>query len=137
MAVRTNDMLIGQLLDIVITVITNSTQFIQTANTLVTKFCSTDNYTVAELTQIETWLAAHFISVKQKIAREEKVDELTDRFEGVTKMHLQSSLYGQTAMTLDWAGGLSTWNLQAIKGSKRTAGFTYVGKTRDEYLFGT
>lgn len=133
---RTNDTLIGQIFDIDTTVITDTTQFIQAANRLVTKFCSTTNYGATELQEIETWLAAHFCSVKQKIANKEKVDELSESFEGKTEMHLQSSLYGQTAMTLDWAGGLAAWNQQAIKGTKRTAGVTYVGKTRDEYLYG-
>lgn len=133
---RTNDTLIGQIFDIETSVISDTTQFIQAANRLVTQFCPTSAYGVTELQEIETWLAAHFCSVKQKIAQSEKVDELTDKFEGKTGIHLQSSLYGQTAMTLDYNGGLSSWNEQSMKGKKRTAGITYVGKTKETFLYG-
>ncbi len=131
---RTNDALIGAVFDIDTTIISDTTLFIAAANRLVTQLCSTDNYDATELQEIETWLAAHFCSVKQKIARTEKIDVLSETFEGVTKMHLQSSLYGQTALVLDWAGGLASWNSSSIKGNKRTAGISFIGKTKDEYL---
>lgn len=131
---RTDATAIGKIFDIDTDVITDTTPFIGFANRLVTKFCSLDDYSETELTEIETWLAAHACSVKQKIARKEDVDILSESFEGVTKMHLQSSLYGQQAMMLDWAGGLSAWNDSCIKGRKRKHRFQYLGKTKDVSL---
>jgi len=128
---RTTQVEVNKVFEIDTSVIVDITPFLTGANRLVTKFCSTDDYSETELTEIETWLAAHFCSVKQKIANSEKVDVLSEKFEGQTGMGLQSSLYGQTAMALDWAGGLASWDAIARKGIRKvTGGLTYVGKTK-------
>ena len=50
---RTNDTEIGLIFDIDTTIITDTTPFIAAANRLVTQFCSTDNYSTTELTEID------------------------------------------------------------------------------------
>lgn len=108
--------------------------FIEAATALVTKHCedANDDYTAAELELIERWLSAHLYTVRDMRAFHEKADEITEVKQSSVGKGLDSSHYGQTAMLLDWYGGLSALN-QAIKAGKRTSvSVEWAGTPEDE-----
>jgi hypothetical protein len=53
------------------------------------------------LTQIELWLAAHFVSVRDPRVAQETVDDTTIRYELPKAGSLTESTYGQVAVALD------------------------------------
>lgn len=53
------------------------------------------------LTQIETWLAAHFVSVREPRVVQETVDDTTVRYEQPKAGSITESTYGQVAIALD------------------------------------
>lgn len=105
---RVTDNEVASILD---TDVTSFTAFITAANTLVTTVLSTPekitNTTL--LKEIERWLAAHFF--KCSLEPQEKVQEVGETkstfFGASNEMLLNSTLYGQTALTLDTSGSLA------------------------------
>mgnify|MGYP000919659445 CR=1 FL=1 len=53
------------------------------------------------LAQIETWLAAHFVSVREPRVEQETVDETTVRYALPRASSITESTYGQVAIALD------------------------------------
>lgn len=90
--------------------------FIAVANALVTEVCVPAGYDDERLTLIETWLAAHFYTVRVSVTTSESVSGVSESKQLWTGPHLQASEYGQTAMTLDTAGGLNLLNERSISG---------------------
>ena len=87
------------------------TAYITTSNLLVTDRLGSSGLAAGLLTQIETYLAAHLITVtRERKAAQAGRGEDRVTFEGQTGMRLDSTLYGQTAMVLDTTGKLSTLN---------------------------
>lgn len=82
--------------------------------------------TTPELAELETWLAAHFYSVSDRPYASTMTDRAQATYQGKTGMGLDSSHYGQTAMSLDPSGCLS-----AIS-RRRVASVTYAGKRPDD-----
>jgi hypothetical protein len=113
----------------------NLTPFIEAANILVTQCCTdlTDDYTTDELEKIETWLAAHFYTVRDMRAVSEKAGSVSERFQSKVDLGLSTSHYGQMAMTLDYQGGLASLNKEVINGVSKNVGVTYIGTTKEEY----
>ena len=110
------------------------TPFITAANALITQ-CCTDldtDYTDAQLIIIETWLSAHFYTVRDMRAFEERAGSVSERKQSKVDLGFDTSHYGQMAMRLDWQGGLSSLNEQIKKGRARTPLVTWVGKEEDE-----
>ncbi len=81
--------------------------FVNTANLMVTAYLGTSDLAADLLKEIETYLAAHFVTHRDRITSEEDADSVSFTFQGETKMGLDSSLYGQTAQILDTTGILS------------------------------
>ena len=91
---------------------TSLTPFIRTANALVTEVvsCASDRSVTLSTTilaEIECWLAAHFYGHSDQFFAEKKTGDASATFQGETKMNLQSTQYGQTAITLDVSGCLA------------------------------
>ncbi len=103
--------------------------FIDAANMLVTKFCTTldEDYTTAELIKIETWLAAHFYTVREPRAESEKAGPVSEKKQSKVDLGLSTSHYGQMAMTLDYYGGLAALNERIKKGKANRIGITWLG----------
>ncbi len=103
--------------------------FIDVANMLVTKFCTTldEDYTTAELIKIETWLAAHFYTVREPRAESEKAGPVSEKKQSKVDLGLSTSHYGQMAMTLDYYGGLAALNERIKKGKANRIGITWLG----------
>lgn len=124
---RTSYELISEIMDIESGV--NLTSFITAANALVTRCCTnlTTDYSDDELINIETWLAAHLYTVKEQLVDSEKAGSVSQKYQYKIDLGFNSSRYGQTAMQLDYYGGLSALNQKIINGSK-SPGVYWLGK---------
>lgn len=102
--------------------------FIQTANLLVDEHLGsvTPAITAALLKEIETYLAAHFLTLWDPRVSKEQGDDVSFTFEGKTGEGLSSSRYGQMAITLDPTG-----KLRGLDNPKRVAYRHRIGNERD------
>lgn len=67
------------------------------------------------LTQIELWLAAHFLAIRdQRVESESVGGEWSAKYQGKTAMGFQATLYGQQALTLDSSGTLASVGLKRV-----------------------
>lgn len=110
------------------------TPFIAAANTLVTRCCTNldEDYTADDLQQIETWLAAHFYTVRDGRAFREKAGSVSEELQSKVDLGFSTSHYGQTAMTLDYQGGLAALNETTKNGSSNTVGVTWLGTAKED-----
>lgn len=81
--------------------------FIDTANIVVTEYLGGSSLSDALLREIETYLAAHFVTLRDRITSQEGADGVRFSYQGKTGMGLDSSQYGQTAQVLDSTGRLA------------------------------
>lgn len=101
------------------------TPFIETAHSLVEKVCKGSGpfaYSEDDLDNIETWLAAHFYTIRDNRVTAEKAGSVGANYSVTTALNLQSSMYGQSAMMLDLNGGLAQVNKKANDGKAPLAG---------------
>lgn len=84
--------------------------FIATAHELVAEFCEDKGYTDSRLELIERYLSAHFYTLRDPRPVSEKAGEVSVTYQSKVALRLSTSHYGQTAMLLDTAGGLTTLN---------------------------
>lgn len=108
-------------------------QFIDTANVIVTRVnsCASDKditLSSTELELIERWLAAHFYVMSDQVRESKRTGDAEAKYQGKTGKNLESSKYGQTALTLDWSGCLAGLS------SRNVAGLFWAGKTPTEAL---
>jgi hypothetical protein len=100
--------------------------FVETANLMVTAYLARTDQTADALREVETYLAAHFVSLRDRLVKSEAAGGVRFDYQGETGMGLDSSHYGQTAKLLDSSGVLKeidgktriTWKHRA--GSERT-----------------
>lgn len=109
--------------------------FIDTASSMVDDLveCAAEKGVVlsdSKLELIERWLSAHFYSQSDKPYTESETIEARAKYNGQTKMYLESTLYGQTAVKLDPTGCLA-----AIAGEEdKSAGVIWMGKRPSEQV---
>ena len=132
MSVRTTTILVEGIIEVNSAIVL--TPFISAANSIVTQCCTnlTSDYTDAQLIIIETWLSAHFYTVRDMRVESEKAASMGEKFQSKVDLGFATSHYGQMAMILDWKGGLSALNEQIKKGVKRSPNITWIGKEEDE-----
>ena len=94
--------------------ITDLTPFITAASAMVDTHCSGLAEEVALI--VETWLAAHLITIRDMRVASEGVTGANQSFQYKVDLGLACSMYGQTAMNLDSSGGLARWNAQILAG---------------------
>jgi hypothetical protein len=102
----------AEVLEIMDTTLTGEqiTPFLRSANQLVTSTLVDKGYTDDDLQEIEMWLAAHFATARYPQIAQEKVGDAAVHYEGKSGMGLESSRYGQTAMSLEYQGTLARLN---------------------------
>jgi hypothetical protein len=128
---RTTDELVGGIIKVKSSI--PLTPFIEAANILVTQCCvdglSDDltAYTADQLLKIETWLAAHFYSVRDMVTESERADVVSRKFQSKVDLGFNTSHYGQQAMRLDFYGGLAALNEDILKGRRRRISATWLG----------
>ena len=106
MAIRATEAMVKEIID---TDLTNEqiTPFLIAANTMVADLLLNENYSVTTLQEIERWLAAHFVAVRDPQVTSEKIGDAQAVYEGKTGKGLESTRYGQQVMTLEHHGLLA------------------------------
>jgi hypothetical protein len=101
---RTTDSAVFEIID---TTLSDIDTFITTANLFVTATLSDKGLSDTILEEIERYITAHFLSVKDQRVQAEKIDVLSFTYQGKTGTGLEATLYGQTAILLDTSGTLA------------------------------
>lgn len=101
--------------------------FMETASQLVDECCGSAGYTEARLTLIETWLAAHFYSVRDMRASVEKAGEVSVSYAQNPGFNLMLTSHGQQAIALDSMGGLAALSKRSEQGKRGRVGIAYLG----------
>jgi hypothetical protein len=83
------------------------TPFIDAANALVTEILGSSALTTAHLKEIERWLAAHFIAVRDPRFSRVKIGGAEATFQGRYGLGLEHTSYGQQVLALDTTGKLA------------------------------
>lgn len=100
-----------QVKEIIKTTLEDVTPFIKTANTLINDVLAEDiedgNVSAAELIQIELWLSAHFVAIREPRAMSRSTGESSVKYHGQTGKGLESTPYGQQVMIIDSTGKLA------------------------------
>lgn len=112
---RVTDEEVREIIDIDST-ITDLTPYITIANIVVNKNCVDSSLDDAQLKEIERWLAAHFVCIRDPRSASEKAGSVAISYQYKLGLGLQSSQYGQQAIMLDSSGALARLN----KGKKPT-----------------
>jgi hypothetical protein len=126
---RTTPDEVATVIDVDTTAVPDLQPFIDVASELVTECCSAAGYTEQRLTMIETWLAAHFYSMKDRQVTSEGVSGVSQSYESNVGQALFFTRHGQQAMLLDTAGGLAALSKKTETGSARKVGVTWLGTT--------
>lgn len=84
--------------------------FIVVANLMVTKHLVGTGLTDPELKEIERWLSAHFVAVREPRVRQRSIGDARETYaiSGGYSGGLDATPYGQQVMLLDWTGVLSS-----------------------------
>ena len=90
------------------------TPFLKVANLLITDVLSDQEYSADLLKEIERWLAAHFVAIRDPRTTKEKIGEAENTYQGKFGEGLSGTSYGQQVMLLDYKGVLA--ELASIKG---------------------
>lgn len=109
------------------------TGFISTANVLVTRVAACAaakgiTLTAEELELMERWLSAHFYQQSDKGYSQRATLGASGTFGGKTDMGLNSTMYGQSAMTMDPSGCLAAITM------RKTAGLLWLGKPPSDQI---
>lgn len=107
--------------------------FIEAATILVDRVatCATarsETLTTDQLHIIETYLAAHFYAHRDPQYQEKQTEKASAVFQGKTGMGLESTYWGQTAMTLDTSGCLASF------GRGTRASLNWLGKAPSDQI---
>ena len=127
MAARVTSDEVKEIIDVDST-ITDITPFITAANLLVTSECTDSSLTDAMLKEIERWLAAHFVAIRDTRRSAEKAGSVGENFQYSLGLNLQVTMYGQQACMLDTSGALFALSK---KGGKVTATMTAIEPITD------
>lgn len=83
------------------------TPFLSSANVLITDVLTDEGYGDATLKEIEKWLAAHFVAIRDPQVAKEKIGDVDAAYQGKTGLGLNHTSYGQQVMILDHHGKLA------------------------------
>ena len=103
------------------------TPFIEAANHIITKVCTSTSYDATDLEIIERWLSAHFFAIYEARPTEERAGSVSARYQSKVDLGFDVTHYGQMAMRLAYEGELAVLNEQSKKGGKIIAGLTWGG----------
>lgn len=83
------------------------TAFIDAANALVTDVLGSSSLGSALLKEVERWLAAHLVTIRDKRFAEVKIGGADAKFEGKYGLGLDHTSYGQQVLVLDTTGNFA------------------------------
>lgn len=81
--------------------------FLITANVMVTSVLSDEGYGDSLMKEIEQWLAAHFVAIRDPRIAKEKIDDADATYQGKFGEGLRHTSYGQQVLILDFHGRLA------------------------------
>lgn len=90
--------------------------FIEAASQLITDTLSGEEYGTITLKEIERWLSAHFIAIRDPRVAQEKIGDAAVTYQGKTGLGLDHTSYGQQVLLLEHHGVLA-----ALQQRKRPA----------------
>lgn len=99
--------------------------FIDTATLVVDANLLDKGLSTDLLTQIETWLAAHLLSMRDQRTSGRKIGDVSFTYQGQTGLGLDATLYGQQVKLLDTSGTLASLG-------KRRASITVISEADSE-----
>jgi len=106
--------------EIIDTSISDLTPFITVASQQVDRIDTAGGLSAAVLKEIERWLSAHFVAIRDARSTKDAIGDSSHTYEGKTGMGLEFTRYGQQAKMLDTTGTLAKLGL-------RRAATTYIG----------
>jgi len=89
---------------------------------------------VPTLKEIERWLSAHLLTVRDNRSASEKADVVSQSFQFKLGLNFNVSEYGQNALLLDSSGTLAALQNQAEGEGSATAEFGAMGPVSNEDL---
>lgn len=102
MSIRTTSDLVKGIIEVDAAI--DLTPFILAASTLVDDIAVKSGHSAERLQIIETWLSAHFYTVRDPRTTDEKAGTVGASYQSAVDLNLNTSHYGQMAMTLDSSG---------------------------------
>lgn len=112
-----------EVFEIIETSLTDIDVFIETANLFVTNWLGSSSLSDATLKEIEKYISAHILSLRDPRTKSVGVDVLSESYQGQWGMGLNGTSYGQMAILLDTTGALG----QLAKKGKRATSFGIIG----------
>jgi len=100
------------------------TPFIHVANKIVSSECTDSSLDSDDKKEIERWLAAHFVAIRDMRKASEKAGPVADSNQYKLGLNLQVTMYGQQAMIVDTSGALARLNKQAQDGVRHASLYT-------------
>lgn len=107
--------------------IADLTPFINAAHLLVDELCVPAGYTEDHLTQIELWLSAHFVAIRDPRITSESIGAASQSYASSGGLNLGSTTYGKQAEMLDIKGGLAWIENHIAQGKRAKVGVLYLG----------
>ncbi len=126
MAIRTTDDEVEAIIEVDVEDI-DLAPFITAASALVDEIAEPSGHTDARLLLIETWLAAHFFTVRSPRPVQEAAGSVQQTNQSKVDLGLSTSHYGQHAMILDTSGLLRAISL----GKRKRISVTWLGIEED------
>ena len=99
---------------------TDMTAMIGVANRIVTKQVTASHMTATDLKNVELYLSAHLIAIKDKRVASEKAGSVAQSFQYKLGLRLESTMYGQQVLWLDTSGAMNALNNVKKKASMKT-----------------
>ena len=81
--------------------------FLILANILITDILLDEGYSIDLLKEIEKWLAAHFVAIRDPQVTKEKIGDVDAVYQGKTGLGLNHTSYGQQVVLLEHHGKLA------------------------------
>jgi len=81
--------------------------FLKVANQMVTDLVSDEGYASGTLQEIERWLAAHFVAIRDPRVAKEKIGDAQADYHGKSGMSLNFTPYGQQVMVIEYKGKIA------------------------------
>jgi len=114
MANRATEAEVKEIIDTALTA-EEITPFLNSANVVVTDVLTNEGYGTSLLKQIEMWLAAHFVAIRDPRIAKEKLGDADATYQGKTGLGLNYTSYGQQVMLMEHHGKLA--EISSGKGS--------------------
>lgn len=86
--------------------------FILAANLMVTALCTDSSLLATQLKEIERWLSAHLVAIREPMALSRKAGPFAESYMSKVALGLDVTHWGQQAMLMDTSGALAQANKQ-------------------------